>query len=100
MQSHTIEPVKRRHVVYYWQAARDALGSSTQAHPVDTHPPLPQRLDNLGTSLDELDVSDIALPVEPSIELVRIPEEIEKQLPVLEAQWLVAIRAAVALQTE
>lgn len=100
MQSHIIEPVKRRHVVYCWQAARDALGSSTQAHPVDTHPPLSQRLDNPGTSLDELDVSDIALPVEPSIELVRIPEEIEKQLSVLKAQWLVAIRAAVVPQTE
>ncbi|MFL9858839.1 M48 family metallopeptidase [Paraburkholderia madseniana] len=83
-----------------WKAARDALGSSTQAHPVDTHPPLSQRLDNLGTSLDELDVSDIALPVEASIELVRLPEEIEKQLSVLEAQWLVAIRAVVVPQTE
>ncbi|MFM0009172.1 M48 family metallopeptidase [Paraburkholderia sediminicola] len=83
-----------------WKAARDALGSSTQAHPVDTHPPLSQRLDNLGTSLDELDVSDIALPVEASIELVCQPEEIEKQLSVLEAQWLVAIRAVVVPQTE
>lgn len=83
-----------------WNAARDALGSSTQAHPVDTHPPLSQRLASLGTSLDELDASDIALPVEPSIELVRLPEEVEKQLSVLEAQWLVAIRAVVVPQTE
>ncbi|WP_147408500.1 hypothetical protein [Paraburkholderia fungorum] len=50
----------------------------TQAHPVDTHPPLSQRLDNPGTSLDAADVSDIALPIESSIDLVRIPEEIEK----------------------
>jgi hypothetical protein len=61
---------------------------------------LSQGPDNPGTSLDELDVSDIALPVEPSIDLVRIPDEIEKQLPVLEAQWLVAIRAVVVPKTE
>lgn len=83
-----------------WSVARDALGSSTQAHPVDTHPVLSQRLESLGTSLDAITLDDISVPTESSVLLVRHPEEIEKQLSVLEAQWLVAIRAVVVPQSE
>jgi Zn-dependent protease with chaperone function len=78
-----------------WDDARLKLGETTQAHPVDTHPPLAQRLDRLGTSLSEISPDDIAIPEESAITLIQDPESLEKWLTRLEANWLVAIGAVV-----
>lgn len=81
-----------------WNAVRAELGKATQPHPVDTHPPLAQRLNELGMSLDAITAQDIGLPEDAAIQLLHTPESVEKQLSELEAQWLVAIRAVVVPQ--
>lgn len=78
-----------------WNAARDELGKTAVAHPVDTHPPLSQRLQGLGTSLDEVTLEAVGVPEESAIHLLQDPEAVEQELSKLEAQWLVAIRAVV-----
>lgn len=78
-----------------WIAARTQLGETTQPHPVDTHPPLSQRLNALGIPLDTITSDDIGAPKEAAIDLLRDVATVEGRLSELEAQWLVAIRAVV-----
>jgi Zn-dependent protease with chaperone function len=78
-----------------WTIAREALGSSVQSHPVDTHPPLLQRLQNLRISLYDLSAEQISIPEHPAYTLIPDVAGIEESLSNLEAQWLVAIGAVV-----
>lgn len=78
-----------------WAIARDELGKSVQSHPVDTHPPLLARLQNLNTTLFELEPSQLDAPDAPASNLIQGADQIEEALSTLEAQWLVAIRAVV-----
>lgn len=61
--------------------ALEGLDAQQMPHPIDSHPPLSQRLAALGTSLDE--VSEAALlvaPDEPALGLFTAGEELEAQL--------------------
>lgn len=78
-----------------WNAVSGELGKSTQPHPVDTHPPLLQRLQNLNTSLYDIGPKDCAPPEQPAIGLLNNVDAIEEPLSNLEARWLVAIGAVV-----
>jgi Zn-dependent protease with chaperone function len=78
-----------------WTVARDELGKSVQSHPIDTHPPLLTRLQNLKTTLYELDPAELGTPDIPASTLLTDADQIEEALSTLEAQWLVAIRAVV-----
>lgn len=78
-----------------WQSAREELAKAVQPHPVDTHPPLLTRLQNLNTTLFELDPSQLGIPDEPAALLVPNADQIGESLSTLEAQWLVAIRAVI-----
>lgn len=78
-----------------WPAARDELGKSVQSHPIDTHPPLLARLQNLKTTLFDLEPGQLGTPDVPATTLVPGVEQIEEALSTLEVQWLVAIRAVV-----
>lgn len=78
-----------------WAQARDALGKSVQAHPVDTHPPLAARLQNLAVDLLDLAKAQLGVPDEPASHLIQDAEPLAAALSTLEAQWLVAIGAAV-----
>lgn len=78
-----------------WTAARDELGKTVQSHPIDTHPQLLTRLQNLKTSLFDLDPSELGTPDIPASTLVKDINQVEQALSTLEAQWLVAIRAVV-----
>ena len=78
-----------------WTIARDELGKSVQSHPIDTHPPLLTRLQNLNTTLYDLDPALLGTPDVPASTLVSDADQIEEALSALEVQWLVAIRAVV-----
>lgn len=78
-----------------WAAAREELGKSVQSHPVDTHPPLLARLQNLRTTLFDISPDQLTTPEVAASTLVPEVEQIEEDLSNLEVQWLVAIRAVV-----
>ena len=78
-----------------WSAVQEALGTSVQPHPVDTHPPLAQRLQNLGTTLADIPTQQLLAPENPARTLVPEFAPIEEELSTLEARWLVAIGAVV-----
>ena len=81
-----------------WTAAREELGQFVQSHPIDTHPPLTSRLQNLGITLSDINFEDLAPPECAAIGLVAEVEQIEESLSALEVQWLVATGAAVIPQ--
>ncbi len=83
-----------------WQAIRDELGAHTQPHPIDTHPPLSQRLQNLGIPLKDVSAEECSVPERSAIDLVENVEALEQRLSVLEARWLVAIGAVVVPEME
>lgn len=78
-----------------WTAAREELGKSVQSHPIDTHPPLLTRLQNIRATLFEISPSQITTPEVAASTLIPEVEKIEEELSNLEVQWLVAIRAVV-----
>jgi len=78
-----------------WTVAREELGKSVQSHPIDTHPPLLARLQNLKTTLFDMTPEQLATPDVPASTLVPEVVQIEEALSTLEVQWLVAIRAVV-----
>lgn len=82
-----------------WDKAIDSLMSSQQPHPIDTHPPLSQRVAALGISTNELTVDSDMMPTQTAISLISEPESYEVRLSSLEAQWLEAI-GAVRTQVE
>lgn len=61
-----------------WSAARTELGKTTQAHPVDTHPPLSQRLNGLCISLDTIGSDELCTSNDAAIDLLRDAETVEK----------------------
>ncbi len=77
-----------------WAAAAGELGKSTQPHPVDTHPSLLVRLQNLNTSFNDVGVADCMPPELSAANLLGKLDETEVQLSRLEAAWLVGIGAA------
>ena len=82
-----------------WAVVQEALGTSVQPHPVDTHPPLTQRLQNLGLTLASIPTDELLAPENPASVLVPEVNAIEEALSTLEAQWLVAIGAVVLPET-
>ena len=78
-----------------WQEAQASMLRFVQPHPIDTHPPLAQRLQSLGVALVTIEPGTGKPSPEPSISLLSGTEEIEKYLTNLEIQWLVAIGAVV-----
>ena len=78
-----------------WAAVQDALGKSVQPHPVDTHPPLLQRLQNLNTALADMSPQQLAAPENPASALLPGAGPIEEELSNLEVRWLAATGAVV-----
>jgi Zn-dependent protease with chaperone function len=77
-----------------WDDVLGHLGAIVQSHPVDTHPPLVERLESLGVSLWDLRPEDCKVSDDPAISLVAGATEIDGELSTLEARWLLAIGAA------
>ncbi len=75
-----------------WNEARKHLETSVQPHPVDTHPPLGQRLRALGVPLDTMQGDDIQAASQPSIALLAEATGLEEKLTILEDQFLVATK--------
>ena len=78
-----------------WAVAREELGKSVQPHPIDTHPPLLVRLQNLKTTLFDISPQQLMAPESPASTLIPEAHLIEESLSNLEVQWLVAIGAVV-----
>lgn len=83
-----------------WAAAQQELGKYVQPHPIDTHPPLQQRLENLGVTLTDISPQQLVAPERAAITLIEDAQTIEESLSNLEAQWLIAIGAVVTPKTE
>ena len=71
----------------------EALGSVSEegpVHPTDTHPPLSERLKNLGLTLEDVikDASN-TLPKNPAVNLLNDVEELEKKLTEVEHAVLI-----------
>lgn len=76
-----------------WNSAKAALTQYIQAHPVDTHPPMAQRLEALGNKVADI-AKKAARPAEDSaIGLVPNAEHVEQELTTLEIRWLAAVGA-------
>ena len=76
-----------------WDNARASFDEYIQPHPVDTHPPMSQRLLALGYPASSLSI-EVAKPSEdPAILLLSGTEVMEQDLTNLENQYLVAIKA-------
>lgn len=82
-----------------WQAAKVSFSEYVQPHPIDTHPPLAQRLLALGVAIDGLDATSGKPAEGQAISLVSNADELERGLTTLEIQWLVANGAVVIPQT-
>lgn len=63
-----------------WQSVKEELGKSSQAHPVDTHPPLSQRLLNLSVSMDDVSIDQCGVPENAAITLLPSADAIEEAL--------------------
>jgi Zn-dependent protease with chaperone function len=78
-----------------WDEAKPNFVKFVQPHPVDTHPPLGQRLQSLNVSIDDKDVSIAQPAADPAAHLIADIAEYEQRLTILEIQWLEAIGAVV-----
>jgi Zn-dependent protease with chaperone function len=76
-----------------WNSAKTALARYVQAHPVDTHPPMAQRLEALGNEISDIPATAARPAQDAAIQLVPHAERIEQQLTSLEIRWLAAIGA-------
>lgn len=76
-----------------WSKTMDDLLATQQPHPIDTHPPLAQRIAAVGVSSDELKIGAESMPTYAAIELLADPEALDEGLSYLEAKWLEAIGA-------
>jgi len=77
-----------------WDDVLGQLGAVVQSHPIDTHPPLVERLESLGISLWDMQPDDCSPASDTAIKLIATAQEIDEDLSDLEAQWLLAIGAA------
>jgi Zn-dependent protease with chaperone function len=77
-----------------WDNIMNSLTWVVQAHPVDTHPPFAERLENLKILPSDLKPEHCRAGSDTPTELIPGVDEIDAQLTQLEAQWLVAIGAA------
>lgn len=78
-----------------WHIALDSISSVTQAHPVDTHPPLVQRIESLGLKIHNFDKESIYTKKATSIDFLHNPELIEEELTNFESRWLQLIGVVV-----
>ena len=63
-----------------WSVARSKLEESVQPHPVDTHPPLLQRLENLHLRLADFTLPDLALLLSPACDIVDAADSLDEEL--------------------
>lgn len=78
-----------------WDEAKSSFVKYVQPHPVDTHPPLGQRLQSLSVTIDGKDASIAQPAAESAAHLIPDITEYEQRLTVLEIQWLEAIGAVI-----
>lgn len=78
-----------------WEEAIENIAEVRQAHPVDTHPTLTTRLDNIGANINSYKKEQIETIHTPAINLIVDGPEIEEHLSNIEAQWLEAIGAVI-----
>ena len=76
-----------------WSKTMDDLLATQQPHPIDTHPPLSQRIAAVGVSSEALKIGPETVPDRSSIELLMDYEGLDEGLSYLEAKWLEAIGA-------
>ena len=76
-----------------WSRTMDDLLTTQQPHPIDTHPPLAQRIAAVGILSEDLKIGAESVPTHSAIELLADPEELDLGLSYLEAKWLEAIGA-------
>jgi Zn-dependent protease with chaperone function len=79
-----------------WTAVGSAFDQYLQAHPIDTHPPVSQRLEALGFKGSEIAQTAARPAEEPAISLITNVQKVDEAMSSLEAQYLVAIGAAKA----
>lgn len=82
-----------------WMEARTVLAANVQAHPIDTHPSLGQRMEAVGVSLDEIGPEDLKAPNDSSLDLVQEPASIEESLSVAEEKFWRAVLPSHELKT-
>jgi Zn-dependent protease with chaperone function len=76
-----------------WGSRQESLSKYIQPHPIDTHPPLSQRLESLGVPASSI-AAYASQPAEtPAISLIPAAEQIEQAMTSLEVQYLAAIGA-------
>jgi Zn-dependent protease with chaperone function len=64
------------------------LADRRLAHPTDSHPPLAQRLDNLGVPLAQVSAAALEVePAAPAVSLLRDHETVERALTAAERAW-------------
>lgn len=76
-----------------WATTKDDLLATQQPHPIDTHPPLAQRIAALGVSSHELEIGSETVPANSAAELLSDAGTLDEDLSYLEAKWLEAIGA-------
>lgn len=79
-----------------WPSEAQDLIGTVQAHPVDTHPTLIQRLANLGTSIREFDLIDLSVAEYPAADLLGGVESMDEYLTKARSQWFTVIGAVAA----
>lgn len=76
-----------------WEQAKSYFSQYVQPHPVDTHPPVAQRMHALGVPF-ETQPQEAAIPAAiPAAQLIYDVVSIEQRLTTLEIKWLEAIGA-------
>ena len=69
----------------------ESLASVRLPHPSDSHPPLGQRLANLGLNVTHLTVDDLHRNADPAINLIEDYDTLEQELTVAEHRLMVAL---------
>jgi Zn-dependent protease with chaperone function len=69
-----------------WEKARAFLMADVQAHPIDTHPPLGQRLKAIGITLEQVLAETLDAPNDSSVGLLNDTSAMEETLTVIELE--------------
>ena len=77
-----------------WQAVCGRLGDQVLPHPVDSHPPLAQRLAAVGVPLESVAQSECSVGPASACEVLDDASKLEERLSEVEARWLVSVGAA------
>ncbi|MGZ8251554.1 MAG: M48 family metallopeptidase [Methylophilaceae bacterium] len=81
-----------------WSEAQNILGQYVQTHPIDTHPPMSERLNALGIPISEIELIDVRPAEDASILLIPNADEYEKEMTLFEIKFLQAIGVVVIPQ--